>query len=1159
MPTARAVAARPPRRPTSTRLSAAVVAAATAAALIGAGPQARATTAPDGPGANASWNETDGTQGFATALSSTSKVWYTLGNGALENVFYPQTDQPDTYGLQYYVTDGSTFTDSETANTTHAVSLADPTSLTWTQTNTATNGDFTITKTYVADPARSVVLVQTTFDNLTSTPLYLYADYQPYLANDGMGNSGDTDSASGDLVAVNGSVASAMTASTGFAQTSTGYVGTASSGATELASSHSLPTTYSATTGSGHIDQVGQVPVAAGGSTSFTLALAFDTSESAAVTYASASLTTGFASAESSYEAGWHTWLAGLDAPPASVTGSSALKTQYYVALMEVKADEDKTYVGAFVAAPNDPWGSTVSANSSGDHGYHVVWTRDEYEMATALLADGDTTDANAALQYMFQYEEESSGQVKQNTWLNGNAVFGSNQEDEEADPIVLAYQLGATNSTDFGYVKLLANYIANNGPYTSQERWEEQSGYSPATIAAEIAGLICAASIATTNGDTSDASAWLSKAVTWQGDLDGWTYTTTGPYGSGYYVRITPDGNANSGASIGLANGGGSHDDRTVVDQSFLELVRLGVKAYNAPEITNTLAVTTAQLGVSTPEGVIDHRYNFDGYGETSSGADYTGSGVGNPWPVLTGELGEYDVADQNPTGAEAALKTMAGAAANDQISEQVWAGSTGTGGFTFGQPDNSSTPLMWAMAQYVRLALDISAGQVLEMPSAVCKQFNDCPPAAVTTAPAVPGTPTATAKTDKSVSLSWTASAVSGSNAPQGYDVYRAAGAGSTGATLVGQTTGTTYTDTGLTASTEYTYYIVAYNIAGSSGNSGTLTVTTDVAGTPPNAPTGLTVTGTTATTASLSWTAATDTSGTVAGYQVYRATSSSGAGTLVGQPTGTTFTDTGLTSATAYWYYVEAVDTTGDVSAASGRATATTTAGGVTETVDLTVPVNTVAAGQTVYLNGNLSVLGNGQSDWAVGGVPMTEIDPTYYTATIQATAATTLSYKYTLGASWNNVEETGSCGYVANRSMSVNGGTVNDIVYDWAGPNTCGNAQAVIDVTVPSSTPSGDTVYLSGAFSALGIGMSSANDWGAALYPMTRIGTDEWQMYVPAVAGSTLAYKFDLNGTWSDVEETGSCGYVNNRSFAFNGADSSSTANDTVAAWDTLGGC
>jgi glucoamylase len=250
--------------------------------------------------------------------------------------------------------------------------------------------------------------------------------------------------------------------------------------------------------------------------------------------------------------------------------------------------------------------------------------------------------------------------------------------------------------------------------------------------MAAEIAGLICAASIAEDNGAASQAASYQSTALTWASELDNLTFTTTGPYGGDYFLRVTPDGNPNSGASISIANGGGSHDDRTVVDPSFLELVRLGVKPATAADITSTLPVVDAQIEVATPEGPVWHRYNFDGYGETASGGDYTGAGVGNPWPVLTGERGEYDVAAGSLAAAQSMLATMAGTAnAGDQISEQVWGGATGTGGFTFGHPDNSATPLMWAMAQFVRLAIDISAGRDVDTPAAVtqCVQQGSCP----------------------------------------------------------------------------------------------------------------------------------------------------------------------------------------------------------------------------------------------------------------------------------------------------------------------------------------------------------------------------------------------------------------------------------------------
>jgi glucoamylase len=803
-------------------------------------------TAPGAPGADATWNESN-LQAFAGSLGAASKVWYTLGDGELENAFYPETDTPSTFGLQYIVSDGATFTGTEVSSTTHAISLVNPTSLVWRQVNTADNGDFKITKTYITDPARPVVLIRTTFDNLSAGPLQLYADYLPQLANDGMGNTGGTDAASGDLVASNGSVSSALASSAGFTQTTTGYVGTSSDGSEQLASSHKLTSTYTSASDPGHIVQVAQIPVASSGSTTFTLALGFGATQPAAISATAASLSAGFSTLQSSFESGWHSWVNGLNTPPASVTGSARLKEQYYVSLMEVKADEDKTYKGGFVAAPTDPWGTSVSADSAGDHGYHVVWTRDEYEMASTLLAAGDSTDAKAALQYIFKYEEESNGAVKQNTFLNGTAVFGSLQMDEVADPIILAYQLGATNSSDWSHVKLLANYLVANGPYTPEERWEEIGGYSPSTMAAEIAGLACAASIAKHNGATGLAVTYQDTARSWASQVDNLTYTTTGPYGDGhYFLRITQDGNPNSGADITIANGGGTHDDRTVVDAGFLELVRLGVQAAGAPDITSSLPVVDSQLEAHTPEGPVWHRYSFDGYGETAAGGDYTGAGVGNPWPVLTGEHGEYDVAAGKLSGARSMLATMAGAANSGyQISEQVWGGSTGVGGFTFGRPDNSSTPLMWAMAQYARLAIDISAGQDVDTPAAAvaCVQHGKCP------------------------------------------------------------------------------------------------------------------------------------------------------------------------------------------------------VSGPVKETVNVTVLAGTDTAAKTVYLDGNLSALGFGQSDWAPVGIAMTRVSADKWTATVYAAAGTPLSYKYDLGGNWDNVEETSTCGYVDNRSMTVNGGTVNDTVAAWAGLGSC----------------------------------------------------------------------------------------------------------------------
>src|SRR5207249_1420027 len=108
------------------------------------------------------------------------------------------------------------------------------------------------------------------------------------------------------------------------------------------------------------------------------------------------------------------------------------------------------------------------------------------------------------ALNYILTYGVTSSGYVKQNAWLNGTQVWGGTQEDQVAFPIVLAYQLGKNDSATWAKVQLLANYLVNNGPYTGQERWEENGGYSPSTMAAEVAGLVCAANMAAINGNSS-------------------------------------------------------------------------------------------------------------------------------------------------------------------------------------------------------------------------------------------------------------------------------------------------------------------------------------------------------------------------------------------------------------------------------------------------------------------------------------------------------------------------------------------------------------------------------------------------------------------------------------------------------------------------------
>src|SRR5437764_8429086 len=252
------------------------------------------------------------------------------------------------------------------------------------------------------------------------------------------------------------------------------------------------------------------------------------------------------------------------------------------MAAMVLKAHEDKTYRGAMIASLSIPWGGGSSANEPNVGGYHLVWPRDLYQVATAFLAAGDKASAERALDYLFRVQQKPDGSFPQNSWLDGRPFWSSLQMDEVSYPLVLAYQLGRTDSETYvKHVRPAADFIVPRGPSTPQERWEEKSGYSPSTIAAEIAGLTCAAEIARRNDDQTSAAIYLATADDFARNVERWTATTTGVYGDkNYYLRLSFNDDPDDGQPFDIGNGGGVYDEREIVDAGFLELVRLGVKS---------------------------------------------------------------------------------------------------------------------------------------------------------------------------------------------------------------------------------------------------------------------------------------------------------------------------------------------------------------------------------------------------------------------------------------------------------------------------------------------------------------------------------------------------------------------------------------------------
>ena len=193
----------------------------------------------------------------------------------------------------------------------------------------------------------------------------------------------------------------------------------------------------------------------------------------------------------------------------------------------------------------------------------------------------------------------------------------------------------------------------------------------------------------------------------------------------------------------------------------------------------------------------------------------------------------------------------------------------------------------------------------------------------------PTAPGTPALTVASSTKINLTWTAA--TDNVGVTGYFIERCAGAGCANFAQVGTPVGTSFNDTGLTASTSYTYRVRATDAAGNLGPYSTpATATTQAADTqPPTAPGTPALTVVSSTQINLTWTASTDNVG-VTGYFVERC---AGAGCAnfaqVGAPAGTSFNDTGLTASTSYTYRVRATDAAGNLGPYSTPATATTPA--------------------------------------------------------------------------------------------------------------------------------------------------------------------------------------------------------------------------------------
>jgi glucoamylase len=696
-----------------------------------AAPAAARTRADGAPGAKPTWTAAD-KQAFGTSPTRESLVWFTLRAREMTEVYFPDLGTPAVRHMEFVVSrpGAAMSVDRETLDGIGVVERLD--GLNYRQTVTDRGERWRLTKTYTTDPLRSAVVVHVRFESLTGEPYGLNVLLDPQLDNDGRDDRART--IAGALVANDRRMASALSASPAFTATSSGYAGT-SDPWNDLRDDGSLDAEADARA-RGNVRQAATTVLDGVASQELTLALGFGSSHVTARAVAADALAAGFAPLAAENAAGWARYRATLKSAPAA---AAPVLDAYETSLLAMAAHEDKRHPGAGIASPTMPWGwgqLTIDKKDKRSAPYHLVWPRDLYQVATAQIAAGATGAATANLDFLLREAQRPDGHFPQNVQVDGRPKWTGIQMDEQALPIVLAWQLERFDAATWRALRRTAEFILRHGPRTEQDRWENQDGFSPGTIAAQVAGLVCAADLARRNGATADAARYERIADRWASSVQRWTATSTGPYSDDpYYLRLTKDRRPDRGTRYSIGDGGPARaDQRKVVDPTFLELVRLGVKRHDDPVILNTLDVVDRQLRRQTPNGPFWHRFTYDGYGERSNGAGWAltkeGSGLtfGRLWPIFAGERGEYELLAGRPAGGY--LEAMAAAGnGGGMIPEQVWDGRPPTR-MSEGEGTFSATPLAWSHAQLVRLAWSIEAGTPVEQPAIVaCRYVRECP----------------------------------------------------------------------------------------------------------------------------------------------------------------------------------------------------------------------------------------------------------------------------------------------------------------------------------------------------------------------------------------------------------------------------------------------
>jgi glucoamylase len=664
-----------------------------------------------GPGIEPRWTSS-AKEGFGTAYHTSCRLWFTLSHGIVNEIYYPSVDQPNTRDFQFLITDGETFCHEEKIDLEHQLEYPERACLFYRLTNSERNGRYRLIKQVCTDAHRSVLLIHTRLeinDQSLRDKLRLYALLAPHIDRYGAGNSGRCTeiSASNLLHAHRGGFHLIMGCTNRFTRRSVGYAGF-SDGWQDLRNFKMDWEFRSAE--NGNIALTGEIDPRR--TREFVVAIGFGQSYQSAAAKLLQSLADPFEKQREGYVRGWKRTVADSRHEFNEHTGDEG--GTYRLSRCILLAHEDKVFAGAMVASMSIPWGETKGDNDLG--GYHLVWTRDLVQSATALLATGQTGTPLRAVIWLAVIQRPD-GSFPQNSWIDGRMYWPGLQLDEVAAPILLAWRL-RREAVSLGQcdvhpmIRHTAAHLMLQGPVTSQERWEENSGFSPSTLAFVIAGLVCAADFAQND---SDKEFILIYADWMAAHIEDWTVTAQGELVPGvqrHYIRInptaaaTPDPHADPNTTlIQIANGGGLHPARNVVGGDFLQLVRFGIRAADDPTVLSTIEVIDRVLKTDLPQGPCWRRYNHDGYGQKDDGSAFDGEGVGRSWPILTGERGHYELAaGRDPMPYIQAMEKFANL--GGMISEQLWdVDDLPDGRMKRGHPTGAAMPLCWSHAEYLSL----------------------------------------------------------------------------------------------------------------------------------------------------------------------------------------------------------------------------------------------------------------------------------------------------------------------------------------------------------------------------------------------------------------------------------------------------------------------